>query len=134
MRGLLHLSLSVISQFEICLWTSCYFKAWLVNVAMGYHSLCYRPPLSRMFYFGYEDSKKKQAHENRNGKLEKTKIFFKKIGGTLPSFISNISICFFHDIVICEAVKNCSNHGTCAGPNLCTCERGFHGADCSEGK
>jgi len=52
---------------------------------------------------------------------------------TLLIFLFNISIRFFHDTVTCEAVKNCSNHGICAGPNLCTCERGFHGADCSEG-
>ena len=42
----------------------------------------------------------------------------------------------FHrlDIVSCEAMNNCSNHGNCTGPNECTCEKGFQAeADCSKG-
>lgn len=52
---------------------------------------------------------------------------------TPPRIMIMNTVFFVHGIVTCEAVKNCSNHGACTGPNACTCEKGFHGADCSEG-
>ena len=35
--------------------------------------------------------------------------------------------------VSCELLNNCSEHGACTGPNECTCEKGYQGANCSEG-
>ncbi|KAJ7392612.1 hypothetical protein OS493_010263 [Desmophyllum pertusum] len=48
---------------------------------------------------------------------------------TPPLYNSYVSL---HDTVTCEALNNCSNHGSCTGPNECTCEKGFQGTNCSE--
>ncbi|EDQ89805.1 uncharacterized protein MONBRDRAFT_24936 [Monosiga brevicollis MX1] len=31
----------------------------------------------------------------------------------------------------CSAVNNCSGHGTCSRPQMCTCDSGYTGTDCS---
>ena len=36
--------------------------------------------------------------------------------------------------VNCKLVNNCSNHGTCTGPNQCTCEETHQSPDCSIGE
>ena len=36
--------------------------------------------------------------------------------------------------VNCKLVNNCSNHGTCTGPNQCTCEETRQSPDCSVGE
>ena len=101
---------------------------------MGYHSSCQRVFVSHVCFSVWSFWKTIRAHEKKKWQSFAKVNFFEKIEGALPIFIFHISICFFHDTVICEAVNNCSNHGTCAGPNLCSCEKGFHGADCSKGK
>ena len=39
----------------------------------------------------------------------------------------------FLTLATCEAVNNCSGYGNCTGLNLCLCEDGKFGNDCSSG-
>ena len=54
------------------------------------------------------------------------------ISGSFPN-CKNCNELLLSDTVSCELLNNCSEHGSCTGPNECTCEKGYQGANCSEG-
>ena len=54
------------------------------------------------------------------------------ISGNFPN-CNHCNELLLSDSVSCGLLNNSSEHGACTGPNECTCEKGYQGANCSEG-
>jgi len=50
-------------------------------------------------------------------------------------FMYSIDVVLHPDVAAsCERLNNCSGQGNCSVLNLCVCEDGFYGVNCSLGK